>query len=126
MSRNKRGSGIAIGCGVAALVALLLLAALIVGGVFLFREADDAMIEPKQYDAVKVGQSEAEVRERLPHGNSFLTSDVEKGAPPVPEGARCLTLLSTEFGTTWDAEPVFRFCFRDGVLVEKKSFEVES
>ncbi len=126
MSRNKRGSGIAIGCGVAALVALVLLAALIVGGVFLFREADDAMIEPKQYDAVKVGQSEAEVRERLPHGNSFLTSDVERGAPPVPEGARCLTLLSTEFGTTWDAEPVFRFCFRDGVLVEKKSFEVES
>lgn len=126
MSRNKRGSGIAIGCGVAALVALVLLAALIVGGVFLFREADDAMIEPKQYDAVQVGQSEAEVRERLPHGNSFLTSDVEKGAPPVPDGAQCLTLLSTEFGTTWDAEPVFRFCFKDGVLVEKKSFEVES
>ena len=126
MSRNKRGSGIAIGCGVAALIAVLLLAALIVGGVFLFREADEAMIEPKQYDAVTVGQSEAEVRRQLPDGDSFLTSGVEKGAPPVPEGARCLTLLSTEFGSSWDAEPVFRFCFKDGELVEKKSFEVES
>ncbi|WP_436740226.1 sensor histidine kinase [Streptomyces sp. BBFR102] len=126
MSRNKMGSGIAIGCGVAALIALVLLAALIVGGVFLFREADEAMIEPKQYDAVKVGQSEAEVREQLPTGDSFLTSDVEKGAPPVPEGARCLTLLSTEFGSSWEAEPVFRFCFRNGELVEKKSFEVKT
>ncbi|SBV03272.1 Signal transduction histidine kinase [Streptomyces sp. OspMP-M45] len=126
MSRNKRGSGIAIGCGVAALIAVLLVAALIVGGVFLFREADEAMIEPERYDAVTVGQSEAEVREQLPAGESFLTSGVEKGAPPVPEGARCLTLLSTEFGSSWDAEPVFRFCFKDGELVEKKSFEVKS
>ncbi len=126
MSRNKRGSGIAIGCGVAALIAVLLVVALIVGGVFLFREADEAMIEPKQYDAVTVGQSEAEVRRQLPAGESFLTSGVEKGAPPVPEGARCLTLLSTEFGSSWDTEPVFRFCFKDGDLVEKKSFEVKS
>lgn len=126
MSRNKRGSGIAIGCGVVALVAVVLTAGLIVGGVFLFREADEAMIEPKQYDAVKVGQSEAEVRGRLPGGDSFLTSGMEKGAPPVPEGAQCLTLLSTELGSSWEAEPVFRFCFKDGELVEKKSFEVRS
>ncbi|MFJ3278965.1 histidine kinase [Streptomyces halstedii] len=126
MSRNKRGSGIAIGCGVAALIAVLLVVALIVGGVFLFREADEAMIEPERYDAVTVGQSEAEVRRQLPAGESFLTNGVEKGAPPVPEGARCLTLLSTEFGSSWDTEPVFRFCFKDGDLVEKKSFEVKS
>lgn len=126
MSRNKRGSGVVIGCGVVALVVVLLVAGLIVGGVFLFREADEAMIEPERYDAVTVGQSEAEVRRQLPAGESFLTSGVEKGAPPVPEGARCLTLLSTEFGASWDMEPVFRFCFKDGELVEKESFEVES
>ncbi|WP_331254394.1 hypothetical protein [Streptomyces halstedii] len=126
MSRNMRGSGVVIGCGVVALIVVLLVAGLIVGGVFLFREADEAMIEPERYDAVTVGQSEAEVRRQLPAGESFLTSGVEKGAPPVPEGARCLTLLSTEFGSSWDTEPVFRFCFKDGELVEKESFEVES
>ncbi|MBV7674340.1 sensor histidine kinase, partial [Streptomyces halstedii] len=126
MSRNMRGSGVVIGCGVVALIVVLLVAGLIVGGVFLFREADEAMIEPERYDAVTVGQSEAEVRRQLPAGESFLTSGVEKGAPPVPEGARCLTLLSTEFGSSWDMEPVFRFCFKDGELVEKESFEVES
>ncbi|MGW4228260.1 sensor histidine kinase [Streptomyces sp. NPDC004980] len=125
MSRNKRGSGIAIGCGVAALVAVLLVIGLVVGGIFLMREADSAMIEPKQYEAVKVGQSEAEVRDQLPSGESFLNTETGKGAPPEPEGSTCLTLLSTEFGTGWAAEPVFRFCFKDGKLIEKKSFETK-
>lgn len=123
MSRTKRGNGIAIGCGVAALVAVLLVIAVVIGGIFLVREADSAMIEPKQYDAVTIGQSEAEVREQLPSGDSFLNSEQGKGAPPEPAGAECLTLMSTEFGSSWDAEPVFRFCFKDGRLVEKKSFE---
>ncbi|MFD4034993.1 sensor histidine kinase [Streptomyces sp. NPDC058637] len=125
MSRTKRGNGIAIGCGVAALVAVLLVIGLVVGGIFLMREADTAMIEPKQYEAVKVGQSEAEVRDQLPSGESFLNTETGKGGPPEPEGSTCLTLLSTEFGTGWDAEPVFRFCFKDGKLIEKKSFETK-
>lgn len=124
MSRNKRRNGVAVGCGVSALIVLVLVIAVAVGGVLLVREADKAMIDPKQYDAVTVGQSEAEVRERLPRGDSFMAGDLEEGAPPVPKGAECLTLLSTEFGSSWDAEPVFRFCFRDGKLIEKKAFEV--
>ena len=60
MSTNKRSSGIAIGCGVAALIGLLLVVALVVGGIFVLHgESDKAMIEPKQYAAVKVGQSES-------------------------------------------------------------------
>ncbi|QHC27240.1 sensor histidine kinase [Streptomyces sp. GS7] len=126
MSRNKTSSGIAIGCGVAALIALLLVIAAVVGGIFLMGETDKAMIEPKQYKAVKVGQSEAEVRKQLPQGDSFLTDDLDKGAPPVPEGAKCLSLNSTESGSSWRKEPVFRFCFKDGTLIEKKSFEVRN
>ncbi|WP_411146816.1 sensor histidine kinase [Streptomyces sp. x-80] len=124
MSRNKTRSGIAVGCGVVAVVALLLVIAAVVGGIFFMREVDKAMIEPKRYDAVKVGQSEAEVRKQLPHGESFLTEGLDKGAPPVPEGAKCLSLNSTEVGSSWRKEPVFRFCFKDGKLIEKKSFEV--
>ncbi|MCX5410920.1 sensor histidine kinase [Streptomyces sp. NBC_00059] len=126
MSRSKRGSGIAIGCGVAAVAAVALVAAAVVGGILLMRETDKAMIEPAQYEAVEVGQSEAEVREQLPHGDSFLNSAPVEDAPPVPEGTTCLTLLSSEFGSSWDKEPMFRFCFKDGRLVEKLSFETRT
>ncbi|WP_432143709.1 sensor histidine kinase [Streptomyces sp. bgisy084] len=126
MSTQKRSSGIAIGCGVAALLVLLLVAGLLVGGAFLVSEWDKAMIEPKEYASVKVGQSETTVRKRLPEGSSLLTEGLDKGAPPVPEGAKCLSLNSSEFGSSWEKEPVFRFCFKDGKLIEKKSFEVKT
>ncbi len=95
------------------------------GGYFLFKEADKAMSEPEEYDAVKVGMSEAEVRDRLPRGDSFLADGLDKGAPSEPAGATCLSLNSTEMGRSWDRTPVFRFCFRDGRLVEKKTFEIK-
>ncbi|MFG2284537.1 sensor histidine kinase [Streptomyces sp. NPDC048595] len=125
MSRNRRGNGIAIGCGVAALVALLLVIVAVLGLVVAAGEADKAMIEPKVYDAVTVGQPESEVRKKLPDGASFLTEGLEKGAPPVPKGAKCLSLNSTEFGSSLDKSPVYRFCFRDGKLIEKESFEIK-
>ncbi|WP_067359027.1 sensor histidine kinase [Streptomyces noursei] len=126
MSRNTKRSGVAIGCGIAALILLLLVVFGVVAAVFLVGEADKAMIEPKQYDAVRVGQSEAEVRAKLPRGNSFLAEDLERGAPPAPKGAACLTLMSYENSSSWSMQPVFRFCFQDGKLIEKKSFEVRS
>ncbi|MCK7625892.1 histidine kinase [Streptomyces sp. RS10V-4] len=126
MSRNTRRSGAAIGCGVVAVTGALLLAAAVVGGIFLMGEADKAMIEPAQYDAVRVGRPEAEVRRKLPDGDSVLTGDLGRGAPPVPAGATCLSLHSTEAGRSWSTLPVFRFCFKGGRLVEKKSFDVES
>ncbi|MET9659801.1 histidine kinase [Streptomyces sp. NPDC006510] len=126
MSR-KNGSGIAIGCGMAVLISLLLvIAAVGVGGYVLLDKAEKARIEPKQYDAVKVGQSEAEIRKQLPKEDPFLTDGLEMGAPPVPEGAKCLSLTSTESSNNPDMEPVFRFCFKDGKLTEKKSFEVRN
>ncbi|AYG81778.1 hypothetical protein DWB77_03945 [Streptomyces hundungensis] len=32
--------------------------------------------------------------------------------------------MSSETGDTLKTEPVFRFCFRDGKLIEKKSYDV--
>ncbi|MFI6765934.1 sensor histidine kinase [Streptomyces sp. NPDC050355] len=125
MSRNRPGRGIAVGCGVAALVALLLVIVAVLGLVVAAGEADKAMIEPKLYDTVTVGQPESEVRKKLPDGASFLTEGLEKGAPPVPKGAKCLSLNSTEFGSSLDKSPVYRFCFRDGKLIEKESFEIK-
>ncbi|MFE4214755.1 sensor histidine kinase [Streptomyces sp. NPDC056844] len=123
VNRTKRGNGIAIGCGVAALIGVVLVIAVVVGVVLLVREADKAMIEPAQYEAVKIGQSERSVRDALPHGDSFMNTGPGAGAPPEPDGSTCLTLLSSEIGSSLDADPVFRFCFKDGKLIEKKSFE---
>ncbi|MGK5628461.1 sensor histidine kinase [Streptomyces sp. URMC 123] len=125
MSRNRTGSGIAIGCGIAALVALLLVVAAGVGLFFLVGEAEEAVVEPKVYESVKVGQPEQEVRDKLPSGDSFMTTGLDKGAPPRPEGAECLSLMSAASGSSWDKEPVFRFCFKDGKLIEKRSYEVQ-
>ncbi|MFE1176185.1 sensor histidine kinase [Streptomyces sp. NPDC058773] len=126
MSTQKRSSGIALGCGVAALIALLLVIAVVAGGIFLVNEMDDAMIEPKQYEAVKVGQPEAEVRKQLPDDSSIFLKGLDKGAPPVPQGAKCLSLNSSAIGSSWEKDPIFRFCFKDGKLIEKKSFEIKS
>ncbi|MFI1200713.1 sensor histidine kinase [Streptomyces sp. NPDC020883] len=124
MSRKTKRSGVAIGCGIAALILLLLVVFGVVAAVFLVGETDKAMIEPKQYDAVRVGQPETAVRAKLPRGNSFLAEGLDKGAPPAPMGAACLTLMSTENGSSWSTDPVFRFCFKGGKLIEKKSFEI--
>ncbi|MFF0628595.1 sensor histidine kinase [Streptomyces sp. NPDC004296] len=126
MSRNKKRSGIAIGCGVAAVVLVLMMVAGVIAVLFLAGESDKAMIDPKRYDAVKVGQPEAEVRAKLPHGDSFLADGLDVGAPPQPKGANCLALRSVETGSAWYRDPVFRFCFKDGRLIEKRAFEVSN
>uniref|UniRef100_A0AAU3H6B2 histidine kinase n=1 Tax=Streptomyces sp. NBC_01401 TaxID=2903854 RepID=A0AAU3H6B2_9ACTN len=123
VNRTKRSNGIVIGCGIAVLVGVVIVIAVVVGVVFLVHESDKAMIEPSQYDAVKIGQSEQSVRDSLPDGDSFMNTGPGDGAPPEPDGATCLTLLSTELGSGWDSDPVFRFCFKDGKLIEKKSFD---
>lgn len=122
---NKRRKGCLIGCGAVGAVFLVLLG---IGGWLLYGSYRDAFIERKEYDAVKPGTSEVEVRRALPDGDSFFTAilagDMDRGAPAVPEGARCLRLLSAETAERTDEVVVFRFCFRDGALTEKTSYTV--
>ncbi|MEU6060674.1 histidine kinase [Streptomyces sp. NPDC047097] len=125
MRRSSRRSGVAIGCGVAVLAALLVGFAAVVGYVYFSGEAGKAMIDKEKYDSVRVGEPEDEVRGKLPDGKSFLTVGLDEGAPPQPAGATCLSLNSTEEASSWSKSPVFRFCFKDGRLVEKKAFEAK-
>ncbi|MEV0275807.1 histidine kinase [Streptomyces sp. NPDC050610] len=123
VNRNKRRGGWALGCG---LTALIVVAAVVFGGIKLFQHVQRSTIEPEQYDEIEVGQSEASVRDQLPDGKSFLTQGLRKGAPPKPAGAECLSLLSMEDAKNSDNDIVYRFCFKGGRLVEKKTFEVKS
>ncbi|MEU8351403.1 histidine kinase [Streptomyces sp. NPDC048845] len=128
-ARPGQGSGsggIAAGCAIAALIVLAVGAVVVWGVVRLVMMLDESMIDPKTYESVRVGQSEAEVREKLPAGESLLTDGLADGAPPRPEGTECLMLMSSESSADWNAEPAYRFCFRDGKLVEKRSYESRS
>ncbi|MEU2233225.1 histidine kinase [Streptomyces vietnamensis] len=124
---GSTGGGIVIGCGIAFLVVLLLVVAGGFGLFFLMGSVSDGMmIDPAQYEAVKVGMTEKEVRDRLPSGDGIGMTGLDGPGPARPAGADCLVLMSSDMGgTVYDGDPVFRFCFKDGKLIEKKSYAVK-
>ncbi|GAA3373344.1 hypothetical protein GCM10020367_32910 [Streptomyces sannanensis] len=119
------GAGIAIGCGIAFGVLVLLMVALGFGIYSVAGDVMDELVERSEYDAIHVGDSEKSVRERLPSGESWVTAGLDKKGPARPAGSECLVTMSAENGSTWSAEPVFRFCFKGGKLIEKKAYEIE-
>ncbi|MGW5676424.1 sensor histidine kinase [Streptomyces sp. NPDC003860] len=124
--QGSRIGAVGIGCGIS-LAALVLLGALtVVGGYFFFTSLDDSMVTQSEYEEIEIGTPEDEVRDRLPDEDSVWASDLKggKGEPKQPEGADCMVVMSEEMGSTWEKEPVFRFCFKDGKLIEKTSYEV--
>ncbi|MFJ6797562.1 sensor histidine kinase [Streptomyces sp. NPDC091268] len=121
---RSRFGGLGWGCGVVVAAVVLLGIVAVAGVALLMGSVNKAMISPEQYDEVRVGASEDEVRRLLPDGDSLLTSGLDGKGPQRPEGARCLTLLSAE-ESRLSTDTVFRFCFKDGKLVDKQVYEVE-
>ncbi|MFD7321251.1 histidine kinase [Streptomyces sp. NPDC059875] len=122
---RSKGGGVALGCGIAFAAVVLLLVA---GGFaiyFMVGALEKGMIDPGEYRAVKVGMAEQEVRDKLPTGDTIATAGLHGKGPEEPEGSKCLVLMSSEVAESAEAEPVFRFCFKDGKLIEKKSYEVK-
>ncbi|MFC9606381.1 sensor histidine kinase [Streptomyces niveus] len=118
MSSKKN---LAIGCAVTAVVLVLGTVALGVWGVSaLMDEMEKATISPSVYEAAKVGDPEADVQDKLPDEDSFLTSDLENKGPRVPEGATCRHFASDD---PEDTSTIFRFCFDGGELVAKQTFQ---
>ncbi|WP_381805161.1 sensor histidine kinase [Streptomyces niveus] len=118
MSSKKN---LAIGCAVTAVVLVLGTVALGVWGVSaLLDEVEKATISPSVYEAAKVGDPEADVQDKLPEEDSFLTSDLENKGPRIPEGATCRHFASDD---PEDTSTIFRFCFDDGKLVAKQTFQ---
>ncbi|MFD5918465.1 sensor histidine kinase [Kitasatospora sp. NPDC058201] len=115
----------AIGCAIGGAVVLLAVLGLVVWGVVAFiRATDDSTVRRPLYDSVEVGTAEADVRRMLPPGNSFFTKDLERGGPTPPADSSCRYFLSDTDGDGWEGDNVVRFCFKDGVLVEKKHYNV--
>ncbi|MFJ5307037.1 hypothetical protein [Streptomyces sp. NPDC088350] len=59
-------------------------------------ESHKLMLKPSVYDSVKVGDTETAVRDRLPHGKSYIAGALDDEGPAVPRGATCSSFLSTE------------------------------
>ncbi|MFJ4677984.1 sensor histidine kinase [Kitasatospora sp. NPDC088783] len=120
---EKRRRSPAVGCALGALAVLGVVAAVaVLGAVMFVSSMRDATVPARLYDSIEVGQSEQSVNERLPVGSEFLTHDFRKIGPPVPAGAHCRWFAGDrESGLDGDQD-VVRFCFEDGLLVEKQHF----
>lgn len=120
----RRGNGLLVGCGIAALLLAAVAVVCLIGVLSLGREADGVAVGPRDYAAVTVGDSEAQVRQRLPSRQSAFTAGLRDRVPAAPAGASCLVF---ESGPVWDGsatETLYRFCFMDGKLAAKQTFRV--
>ena len=92
------------------------------------KEGDKIMLDPKDYESVKVGDSETAVRDKLPQRRSrSCPRPLSDAAPAKPRGASCSSYLSTKNWPTKGGDmPAFRFCFKDGRLIEKRAFATKS
>ncbi|MFG2195108.1 sensor histidine kinase [Streptomyces sp. NPDC048639] len=122
MPVHRSYRAVALGCGILAFIAVALGALAVWGTVAVMEEAGNGMIEPELYRSIKAGEPEAEVRDKLPEGSALLTGGLGNQGPARPKGATCLTMMSTEVSDDPNTEPVFRFCFRDGKLIQKRSY----
>ncbi|MEV6570438.1 histidine kinase [Streptomyces sp. NPDC051577] len=119
-----RTGGVALGCGIAFAALILLVIVIGAGVALLVGSANNAMISESEYDSTHVGEAEDTVRGRLPDGDSILTSGLDGKGPAQPAGTDCVALLSSE-ETRLNTDTVYRFCFRDGKLVDKQTYEVK-
>lgn len=116
-----RRNGCLIGCLVAVVLGIGLLVLLLFGVGKVIDVADKTLVDPKVYEAVKVGDSETEVRAKLPSGETFVKQALKDGGPVAPAGAECSWYLSS----AGDSDTVLRFCFKDGKLAEKADYRLK-
>ncbi|MFG2990794.1 sensor histidine kinase [Streptomyces sp. NPDC048257] len=122
---RSRSGGVAVGCGIAFAAVVLLVIVFGAGAVLLMDSASDAMIDRDEFDAVHVGEAEQAVRDRLPSGENFMTAGAARKGPLRPAGSDCLALLAEDQPGALGTDLIFRFCFKDGKLVEKQEYEVK-
>ncbi|WP_405713788.1 hypothetical protein OG264_31930 [Streptomyces xanthophaeus] len=116
--------GCLIGCGVALVVGVGLLVALVFGMGKVLDMADKTLVDPKVYEAVQTGDAEDAVRAELPSGDTFVKGVLKDGGPAEPEGSTCAWYVSSGDPKA-GKETVFRFCFKDGKLAEKAEYPMK-
>lgn len=124
LHEGGRSGGVALGCGIAVAAVVVLLIVIGAAVALLVGSVSDATIDRADYDGAQVGEPESTVRSRLPSGDSILTEGLDRKGPPRPQGATCLALLADD-DSDLGSNSVFRFCFKDGKLVDKQAYQAE-
>lgn len=124
LSGTGRAGGLTLGCGIAVAAVVVLLIVIGAAVALLVGSVGDAMLGKAEYDAIQVGEPEEAVRSQLPSGDSILTEGLDRKGPPRPQGAACLVFLADD-DSDLGSDSVFRFCFKDGKLVDKQAYQAK-
>ncbi|MCE0537819.1 hypothetical protein LWF15_20200 [Kineosporia rhizophila] len=112
---KKLLAGILVAC-------ILGIGALAGGGYFLFKLFTKSTVSPQAYSSVQVGDTREAVRADISDAVEFTEADVfgagKSDPEPTPKGADCELYMSSDV-TDASGNLYYRFCFRDGQLVEK-------
>jgi hypothetical protein len=114
-AQRSRIGLVALGVGIAGVVGLC-------AGVMILGETV-LTVDQDTYDAATVGQSEDDVRDRLPDPEAATVGAV--GGGPVPAGATCIDYPGSYFAQLSDpgsGDRHYRFCFAGGMLTAKQVF----
>ncbi|MFB7054910.1 hypothetical protein ACFCXT_17545 [Streptomyces vinaceus] len=114
--------GCLIGCGVALVLGIAAVGALVFGVGKVVDAAGKTMLEPDVYRSVSVGDPEDAVRAKMPSGESFIKGALKSGGPAEPEGSVCSWYVSAEDS---GGDTVYRFCFKDAKLAEKVEYRMK-
>ena len=119
MTRSRKK--FALGCAfIATAVVLAVVAAVFWGGYELLEARKISMVTASTYQSLKVGTTERDAMKSLPSGTSILTQDVQAKAPAGPAGSSCRYYLNADTTSVG-----YEFCFKDGTLVEKQTFQAK-
>jgi hypothetical protein len=102
-------------------VAVALVAA---GGYFLYDKYKEVTVTEATFDGLQQGSPEAQVKDALPAEAEVPAKDVYKDPQTelvVPAGEKCVHYLARGQAEANQGVKVYRLCFKDGKLANKKT-----
>ena len=95
------------------------------GGFYLYHNYKKMSVSATSFNELKEGTSEAEVKKALPEHAQLSAKDVYKAGDSqqasLPSGADCVYYLARGQDLDNAGAKVYRFCFKNGKLTEKKA-----
>ena len=95
------------------------------GAFFVYHKYKDLTVSAAIFDELEPGSSEVEARKRLPADGVMSTKDVygksDSWQTGLSPGEKCLHYLARDQRTGGDGVKVYRLCFKDGKLADKKT-----
>ncbi|WP_344876507.1 sensor histidine kinase [Allokutzneria multivorans] len=121
--RRLRDRPVLLGSALVGVVVVGLVAVFV--SIYLFSAHLKLSISEAEYEAARVGQSEHDVVAALPPVLSTVQKVFAGSVEPEPVNARCDYHLASTAKLDGSTTTYYRFCFRDGVLHEKRRFVVK-